>query len=81
MGPGAAHVDVERVAVFFGGKLSPGFLGDEIAEFGGFAPELAVLVCMAVGWVEVGHDFGCADEQGNALRYSALIYILLCTAG
>ena len=46
MGPGAAEVDVEGVAVFFGGEFGGGVAGDEVSECAGFAPELAILVCV-----------------------------------
>ena len=42
MGPGAAEVDVEGVAVFFGGEFGCGVLRYEVAEYAGFAAELAV---------------------------------------
>ncbi len=42
MRPGTAEVDVEGVAVFFGGEFGGGVGGDEVSEYAGFAPELAV---------------------------------------
>ena len=42
MGPGAAEVEVEGVAVFLSWKFRGGILGYEISEGAGFATELAV---------------------------------------
>ena len=48
MGPGAAEVEVEGVAVFGGGEFRGGILGYEVAEGAGFATEFAVGVGMFV---------------------------------
>ena len=42
MGPGTADVDVEGVAIFFGGEFGGGVGGYEVSECAGFAAELAV---------------------------------------
>lgn len=42
MGPGAAEVEVEGVAVFFRWEFRGGIFGDEVSECAGFAIELAV---------------------------------------
>ena len=56
MGPGAAEVDVEGVAVFFGGEFGCGVLRYEVAEYAGFAAELAVGVGV---FVDGGLGGGC----------------------
>ena len=58
MRPGAAEVDVEGVAVFFGGEWGVGGGGDVGAEGAGFAAELAV-------GVGLGVDGGLGDEAGG----------------
>ena len=50
MGPGTAEVDVQGVAIFFGGEFGRGVCGYEVAECAGFAAELAVGVCVFVDW-------------------------------
>ena len=50
VGPGAAEVEVEGVAVGLGGEVGGGGGGDEGAELGGFAAELAVGVGVFVDW-------------------------------
>lgn len=42
VGPGAAEVDVEGVAVFFRGEFGAWRAGDERSKLAGFAPELAI---------------------------------------
>jgi len=54
VGPGAAEVDVEGVAVSFSGELGSRGAGDEGAELGGFTTELAVGVGVFVGWALKG---------------------------
>lgn len=59
VGPGAAEVEVEGVAVFFGGEGGGGGGGDGGAELGGFAAELAVWVGVFVdGGLEGGLSWG-----------------------
>lgn len=48
MCPRAAPVDVEDVAVLFGGELGIGIAGDDVTELAVFAAELAVFVGMFV---------------------------------
>lgn len=48
--PWAAPIDVEHVAVRFGGEPGVGVAGDEVAELAVFAPELAVLVGVFVNF-------------------------------
>lgn len=56
MGPGAAEVDVEGVAVFGGGEFRGRVGGYEISEGAGFAAELAVGVGV---FVDGGLGGGC----------------------
>ena len=46
MGPWAAEVDVEGVAVFFGGEFGGGVAGDGVPKCARFAPESTILVCV-----------------------------------
>jgi hypothetical protein len=52
--PGTAVVDVQRIAVFFCGEFGVWVRGNEVAEGGGFAVELAVLVGETLVWRWVG---------------------------
>lgn len=45
MSPGTSEVQVDDIAVFLGWERGVGVRGDEVAEFGGLTPELAILVC------------------------------------
>ena len=66
--PGTAPVEVEDIAVLFGGEFGVGIAGDEVAELAVLAAELAVLVGMLVDFclqvVSVG-DFGGSGGKGN----------------
>jgi hypothetical protein len=81
--PGTADVDVECIAVFFGGKWGIGGGGDGGAEGGGFTFEGAVFfgegVGFGLGWVSWGVYSECIVLVRMIKSHSVTICIVGCT--
>ena len=82
MRPGTAEVDVEGVAISFGGEFGGGGGGYEVSEGAGFASELAVGVGVFVdGSLGGGVSGGVRVWWGEERTFSVMVLIGWCFRG